>query len=153
MNILIISVGKKHSKQLEDAINDYSQRINHYVGLNWEYIKPSGLYEPEARKSESENIISRLNIHDEVWLLDERGKTLNSPEIANMLNEQIISSKKRLVIIIGGAYGVDECLRERANLVWSLSPLVFPHQLVRLILVEQLYRAYSILNGSKYHHQ
>lgn len=153
MNILIISVGKKHSKQLEDAINDYTGRVGRYTTINWEYIKPSGLDEPEARKLESDSIISRLNPNDAIWLLDERGKMISSPALANMLNEQISNSKKRLVIIIGGAYGVDDKLRGHANFVWSLSELVFPHQIVRLIAIEQMYRAYSILNGGKYHHQ
>lgn len=153
MNILVISVGKKHSPILVNAINDYSERLGHYVSLEWAFVSPSGKNESEACKIESERIKERLNTNDEVWLLDERGKMLSSITLAKKLDDQQNNSQKRLVIIIGGAYGIDDSLLQYVNFIWSLSDLVFPHQLVRLILVEQIYRGFSILNGSKYHHQ
>ena len=88
---------------------------------------------------------------DHVVLLDERGKNLSSPEVANHLQTQF-SGGRSVVLIIGGAYGVNQALTSRANLTWSLSRLVFPHQLVRLILAEQIYRAQEISGGRPYHH-
>ena len=85
-------------------------------------------------------------------LLDERGKALDSPGLARTL-QQPIDGARTVILIIGGAYGVDPSVHTRANLVWSLSPLVFPHQLVRLILAEQLYRAQEIASGRPYHHE
>ena len=84
-------------------------------------------------------------------LLDERGRNLSSPELSEILSQQFVNSRE-VVIIIGGAFGVSEEIRQKTNLVWSLSRLVFPHQLVRAILTEQIYRAQEIYNGGKYHH-
>lgn len=92
---------------------------------------------------------SRLTSDDFVILLDERGKNLSSPELSDLITEH---TDKHIVFIIGGAYGVTSDLRQKSNIVWSLSNLVFPHQLVRLILAEQLYRAQEIHRGSHYHH-
>lgn len=93
-----------------------------------------------------------LKPDDYVILLDERGKQFDSPALSAKLAD-IAAGARPVVIVIGGAYGVDERLLERADLIWSLSPLVFPHRLVRLILVEQLYRFQSIRAGQKYHHE
>ncbi|MFM9634934.1 23S rRNA (pseudouridine(1915)-N(3))-methyltransferase RlmH, partial [Streptomyces galilaeus] len=85
-------------------------------------------------------------------LLDERGKLLSSPELAQLLQQKANESTKRLLILIGGAFGVDETVNKRANYTISLSKLVFPHMLVRLIIAEQVYRACTILRNEKYHH-
>jgi len=116
------------------------------------FLPHSSLEGARARQEESERILSRLNTHDYVVLLDERGKMLDSPHLSALITERLNTSQQ-IVIIIGGAYGVDETIHSRANVIWSLSPLVFPHQLVRLILAEQLYRAQQIENGSAYHHE
>ena len=97
-------------------------------------------------------ILEKIKPSDFVILLDERGKNISSPELAKMLLNGFVNSQN-FVIIIGGAFGVSEELRKRANFVWSLSKLVFPHQIVRLILVEQIYRAQEISSGGKYHHE
>jgi len=151
MKILIISVGKKHDLDLADAINKYQDRISRQISLDWLIIAPSTLSENQARDAESKLISDKLGLDDEVWLLDERGQNINSPDISKKLENTSLSAK-RLVIIIGGAYGVNDGLRSRADFVWSLSNLVFPHQIVRLLLVEQLYRALEIKKGSGYHH-
>lgn len=93
--------------------------------------------------------MSRLKPHDFVILLDERGRNLNSPELSRLILDH---TDQHIVIIIGGAYGVTETLHRRADIVWSLSRLVFPHQLVRLMLAEQLYRTQEIARGGSYHH-
>ena len=115
-----------------------------------DYILPHSSFEGDrARQEESGRIFSRLNSDDFVILLDERGKNLSSPELSDLITEH---TDKHIVFIIGGAYGVTSDLRQKSNIVWSLSNLVFPHQLVRLILAEQLYRAQEIHRGSHYHH-
>jgi 23S rRNA (pseudouridine1915-N3)-methyltransferase len=104
-----------------------------------------------ARTDESKRLFQKLDDNDFVILLDERGKNIDSPSLSKILGEQIDRSKP-VVLIIGGAYGVDELITKRANFIWSLSALVFPHQLVRLILSEQLYRAQEIYYKRPYHH-
>lgn len=152
MKITIISVGKKNDSSLDTAIAEYSERLNRVIPTTWELIAPSGFDEQKARSHESATILTKIKPSDVVWLLDERGKQLTSPALAAQINVLQYQGVQRLVFVIGGAYGVDEALRERANFVLSLSELVFPHQLVRLLLAEQLYRATEINRGSGYHH-
>jgi 23S rRNA (pseudouridine1915-N3)-methyltransferase len=104
------------------------------------------------KKQEAKLILAQINTDDFLVLLDERGKQLSSPQLANFIQQRANESTKTIVFLIGGAFGVEGSVFERANFTWSLSPLVFPHMLVRLILSEQLYRACTILRGEKYHH-
>ena len=104
------------------------------------------------KQKEGETILNLLKKEDYLILLDERGKTLTSEGVANFIQQRANESEKQLVFLIGGAFGVSKAVFERADYVWSLSPLVFPHQLVRLILSEQIYRACSINRNEKYHH-
>jgi len=147
----IISVGKKHSSEVALGIETYSKRLQKPFDITWDVVAPSGLDEPKARDAESETILKRLKPDDYVILLDEKGRELTSPGLADHLSARLNHSKN-IVFIIGGAYGVNSVLLARADFVWSLSPLVFPHQLVRLILVEQIYRAQEITSGGHYHH-
>ena len=104
------------------------------------------------KKAEAVLIIQQLMQDDYLILLDERGQSFNSPGVAQLIQQRANESCKRLVFLIGGAFGVDETIFKRANTTWSLSKLVFPHMLVRLMLAEQIYRACSILRNEKYHH-
>lgn len=151
MPIKIISVGKKHESWVSEGIERYQKRLRAPFSAEWVLLPHSSLEGDRARQEESERILTRLHSDDYVILLDERGKQLDSPELATLLSTQLDSSKA-VVVIIGGAYGVDITVHERAHYTWSLSPLVFPHQLVRLILTEQLYRAQEISRGGAYHH-
>lgn len=152
MRITIISVGKKHDAAISAAIDDYSVRVNRSAKLTWEFIAPSGQSGDNARQEESAKILARCNSATAVWLLDEAGTQITSPELGQKLERAQNNSTEHLSIIIGGAFGVDENVHARADFIWSLSKLVFPHQIVRLLLVEQLYRAYEINRGSGYHH-
>ena len=152
MKICIVSIGKKHDPTLAAAIAEYEKRLGRVQSVEWQFISPSTLHSDAARKAESEKIMHLLKDSDIVWLLDERGEQVPSPALSAKLQVLKLHAVDRLVIIIGGAYGVDDRLRERSDWVWSLSKLVFPHQLVRLLLVEQLYRATEIEKGSGYHH-
>ena len=120
--------------------------------LSWDILPHSSFSEEKAREEETQRILAKIKPSDFVILLDERGKNISSPELAKMLSNGFVNSQN-FVIVIGGAFGVSEELRQRANFVWSLSKLVFPHQIVRLILVEQIYRAQEISSGGKYHHE
>lgn len=152
MSIKILAIGKKHESWVEEGILRYQKRLRKPFDVEWVLLPHSNYSDDRARQEESGRILNRLNDTDFVVLLDERGKNISSPALANLLYDQIAISKN-IVIIIGGAYGVDESIHKRANFVWSLSALVFPHQLVRLILAEQFYRAQEITNGNPYHHE
>lgn len=151
MSIRIIAIGKKHEAWVDEGISRYEKRLKRPFDDEWILLPHSSREGLAARQEESERLLVRLKPDDFVVLLDERGRLLNSPELASNLLKPLESSRQ-IVVIIGGAYGVDESIHQRANFVWSLSPLVFPHQLVRLILVEQLYRAQEITGGRPYHH-
>ncbi len=151
MPIRILCVGKKHESWVADGIERYQKRLQKPFMLEWVLLPHSAREGVAARQEESERILSRLPGDEYVILLDERGKLYDSPGLSALLLDPLQSSKN-VTIIIGGAYGVDDTVHARANVVWSLSPLVFPHQLVRLILVEQLYRAQEIAGGGPYHH-
>ena len=150
--ITIIAVGKRHEPWLVDGIARYEQRMIHAWQLQWKLLPASQCSSDAARREESQQILRALSPQAYVVLLDERGTMLDSPALSRSLHQPMAQGKS-LVLIIGGAYGVTEAVMERANLVWSLSRLVFPHQLVRLILAEQLYRAQQIAAGHPYHHQ
>lgn len=152
MSLHILVVGKKHESWVLEGIERYQKRLKAPFIPEWVLMAHSSFDGLKARQDESERILSRLDAYDFIVLLDERGKMLDSPAFADTLKEQLDRSAK-VVVIIGGAFGVMNELRNRAHLVWSLSSLVFPHQLVRLILTEQLYRAQQITLGGSYHHE
>ena len=152
MSITIVAVGKKHEDWIKEGMSRYEKRLRAPFSVEWVLLPHSSLEGERARQEESERILSRLKPTDVVVLLDERGRGLTSPGLSEYLTNEFVQSHS-VVMIIGGAYGVDESVHTRAQFVWSLSPLVFPHQLVRLILVEQLYRAQQIAAGGSYHHE
>ena len=156
MKILFISLGKSNEPYVEEGIKDFTGRISKYYPVNWQIIAPpkiaASLSETGLKKAEGLLILQHISQDDYLVLLDERGQSFDSPGIAQLIQQRGNESCKRLVFLIGGAYGVDEAIFKRANTTWSLSKLVFPHMLVRLILSEQIYRACSILRNEKYHH-
>ena len=148
----IIAIGKKHEKWVLNGIELFEKRLKKPFNLSWDILPHSNFAEEKAREEETHRILVKIKPSDFVILLDELGKNISSPELAKMLSNGFVNSQN-FVIVIGGAFGVSEELRQRANFVWSLSKLVFPHQIVRLILVEQIYRAQEISSGGKYHHE
>ncbi len=152
MTLKLLVVGKKHESWVSEGIERYQKRLKRPFDIEWVLLPHSAYEDLKARQDESERILLRLNANDFVILLDERGKTLDSPALSTLLTAKLDTSQP-VTLIIGGAYGVDETVHRRADFVWSLSPLVFPHQLVRLILIEQLYRAQEIAHGHPYHHE
>ncbi|MBB1551964.1 23S rRNA (pseudouridine(1915)-N(3))-methyltransferase RlmH [Candidatus Saccharibacteria bacterium] len=148
----IIAIGKKHEKWVMSGIELFEKRLKKPFDLKWDILPHSNFAEEKAREEETQRILAKIKPSDFVILLDERGKNISSPELSKILMNGFVNSQN-FVIVIGGAFGVADELRQRANFVWSLSKLVFPHQIVRLILVEQIYRAQEISSGGKYHHE
>jgi 23S rRNA (pseudouridine1915-N3)-methyltransferase len=156
MKIQFWSIGKPHESFVKEGIEIFTKRITHYYTAEWKIIpmpKNAGIMEPTMLKlKEGEVILECLQKDDYLILLDERGKTFTSEALANFIEQRAGESLKNVIFLIGGAYGVSDAVTQRANFKWSLSNLVFPHQLVRLILAEQIYRACSISRNEKYHH-
>ena len=139
------------------GVEEFTNRISKYYKVEWNIIpvpKNAGmLSEMDLKKKEGEMILGFLNKEDYLVALDEKGKQLSSEGLADFIQKRANESVKTIVFLIGGAFGLDDSVLQRANFKWSLSQLVFPHQLVRLILAEQVYRACTILRNEKYHHQ
>ena len=150
--IRIVAIGKKHESWVQEGIDRYQKRLRKPFDIEWVLLPHSSREGREARQEESEAIQKRLSADDYMVLLDERGMLLDSPALSRLL-VQSFSEKARVTVVIGGAYGVTDELREHADTVVSLSPMVFPHQLVRLIVTEQIYRADQISRGGPYHHE
>lgn len=156
MKIALWSVGKAHESYVKAGIEAFTKRLNHYYPAEWQII-PSPkhaamLSEADLKKREGETILSFLQKDDYLVALHEHGQQKTNEAIADFLQQRMNQSTRRIVFLIGGAYGMDDAVLQRAQMQWSLSKLVFPHQLVRLILAEQLYRACTIMRNEKYHH-
>jgi 23S rRNA (pseudouridine1915-N3)-methyltransferase len=165
MKLSLWSIGKNNEPYIKPGVQDFTHRISKYFKVEWNIIpvpKNAGmLSEMDLKKKEGETILqwlhkparlSRSGGDDYLVALDERGKQFDSERFAGFIQKRANESVKNLVFLIGGIYGLDEAVLKKANYVWSLSQLTFPHQLVRLILAEQLYRACTILKNEKYHH-
>ena len=157
MKIWLWSIGKAHESYVKEGIVDFTKRISRYFPVEWSIIpvpKNAGmLSEMDLKKKEGETVLQWLKQDDYLIALDEHGKQFSSEGLAEFLQERATASTKNLVFLIGGAFGLDAAVLKRAQLKWSLSQLTFPHQLVRLILAEQVYRACTILQNEKYHHK
>lgn len=150
--IKIICVGKKHDELFAAAIEHYEKRIRRLCTMEW-YICPHGQGDESAvRSEESLKILDKLPLSAFVVLFDERGKNFTNHNLAQYI-QNAQNSSRDIVIIIGGSYGVSDAVRARANYVLAFGSSVFPHQLIRIMVVEQLYRSLSLLAGSKYHHE
>ena len=145
----IICVGKVKEKFFVDAMNEYSKRISKYTKLEIIEI-PDESNESIAMKKEGEKILSKIKDNDYVVTLEIEGNDLNSLEFAQKIDNNF-NSNKNLTFVIGGSYGLDESVKSRSNYKISFSRLTFPHQLFRVILLEQIYRAYKINNHENYH--
>ncbi|MBP9765992.1 MAG: 23S rRNA (pseudouridine(1915)-N(3))-methyltransferase RlmH [Candidatus Pacebacteria bacterium] len=158
MKFQIITIGKKHDKDLENLILDFEKRIKKNFDLSWHILKSEDDKDKDVqKKKESEKILEflkkEISSNSFVILLDEKGKEKSTKELSNLFEEKMNRGIDKIIFIIGGAFGVEEKISEKANLILSLSKLVFPHQIVRLILIEQIYRCISILKNEKYHHE
>lgn len=157
MKLQFWSIGKAHDSYVKEGVAEFTKRISKYFPIEWTIIpvpKNAGmLSEMDLKKREGETILQWLKQDDYLIALDEHGKQLSSDGLSEFLQERASASTKTLVFLIGGAFGLDAAVLKRAQLKWSLSQLTFPHQLVRLILAEQVYRACTIIKNEKYHHK
>lgn len=150
--IRILAVGKKHEIWIEAGLKRYSKRLRAPWDIKWQLLSHSTKPTDQARSEESERLAKQLSTDDYVVLLDETGDQLDSPALTDIFERRFTNSQN-IVLVIGGACGVDQNLKNRSDKIISLSKLVFPHQLVRLLLVEQVYRCQEIARGGSYHHE
>lgn len=157
MKLWFWSIGKAHDSYVKEGIAEFTKRSSKYFSVEWNIIpvpKNAGmLSEMDLKKKEGETILQWLKPEDYLVALDEHGKQFSSEGLSQFLQERAMASTKNLVFLIGGAFGLDAAVLKRAQLKWSLSQLTFPHQLVRLVLAEQVYRACTIMQNEKYHHK
>lgn len=152
MAIRILAVGKRHESWVQPGIERYEKRLKKPFEVEWMLLPHSAREGDIARQEESERLLERIGSRDFVLLCDERGKQLDSPALSKLLQASL-DAARRIIIVIGGAYGINDQLQSRADFTLSFSPLVFPHQLVRLMVIEQVYRVQEIAAGRPYHHQ
>ena len=156
MKIELWVIGKTAFKYLDEGNAVYEKRLKHYVNFDLVVlpdIKNPPLSTEALKTKEGELILNKLTKDDCLILLDERGKQLSSMDFSKLIEQQQMSAVKRIVFQIGGAYGFSEAVYARANREISLSKMTFSHQMIRLFFVEQLYRAFTILKGEKYHNE
>ena len=157
MKIVLLAIGKTKEQYLIEGISKYQKRLNHYTQFELLEIpnikNANNLSDSELLRKEGKLIFQQLQPSDHLVLLDDKGKDFTSSKFAEKLQAWMLSSKKRLVFVVGGAYGFSEQVYQRGNEKLSLSKMTFSHQMVRLFFVEQIYRGYTILNNEPYHHE
>ena len=157
MTIELWSLGKENNKWMDEAITEYTKRINRYQAFkmvnidNTKINKNTPMEQLLAR--EADLITQKLTDRDLLIALDDKGKAFSSVQFAEKLNQTMNLSPQRIIFLIGGSYGIAQSLKEKSHFLLSLSTFTFPHQLVRLLFSEQLYRAFTILKNEKYHHE
>lgn len=157
MNIKLIAIGKTDNKSLQSLIDDYTKRLSFYIKFELEIIPDiknvKNLSEAQQKDKEGELILAKLSATDQLVLLDENGITFSSIEFSDYLQKKMNAGIKTVVFAIGGPYGFSEEIYKKAQGKISLSAMTFSHQMVRLFVIEQLYRGFTILKNEPYHHQ
>lgn len=157
MKVSLLLVGKTVNKHFVELIDEYAGRVKHYIGFEIvtipELKNTKSLSVDQQKQMEGELILKQLQSGDYVVLLDEHGKEFRSIEFSKYMEQKMLSVNKRLVFVIGGPYGFSQDVYGKANEKISLSKMTFSHQMIRLIFVEQLYRAMTIMKGEPYHHE
>jgi 23S rRNA (pseudouridine1915-N3)-methyltransferase len=157
MKLHLISVGKTKESYLRDGEDEYLKRLQKFGSLDWAIIpdfkRHSGMSSTQLADKEGRAILERIQAGDTVILLDERGKQFSSLDLSGWMEQQLMQTPKRLVFVIGGPYGFSSEVYARADSKLSLSKLTFSHQMVRMIFLEQLYRAFTIIHNQPYHHE
>jgi Uncharacterized conserved protein len=157
MKVTLLVIGKTDTGYLTDAIQEYQKRLSHYIPFELDVVaglkNTKNLSEEQQKEQEGELLLKQIQPGDYCVLLDDKGKEFTSLQFASYLEKKMHVINKRLVFIVGGPYGFSRKVYELANEKFSLSKLTFSHQMIRLIFVEQLYRAMTILNNEPYHHE
>lgn len=156
MKIVFYAMGKPHDNYVKAGIEEFTKRLQHYFPTEWNIVpspKNAALLNIELLKKKEAETITKLKQPGDKWiLLDETGKEISSVQLAEKMEQLAQQNCKRLVFLIGSAYGVHNSIKQNVDGVWSLSKLVFPHMLARLIVAEQVYRACTIIKKEAYHH-
>ena len=157
MTIKLLAIGKTDNKALLSLIEDYKKRLNFYIKFKFEIIpdlkKAKNLSEDQQKEKEGELLLKAINPNDVVVLLDENGKQFDSIAFSSYLQKYMNSGIKQLIFVIGGPYGFSESVYKQAKGKLSLSKMTFSHQMVRLFMIEQIYRGFTILKNEPYHHK
>ena len=157
MKITLLAIGKTDDHRLQSLIEDYVKRLGHYIKFSVDILPDiknvKNLSEAQQKEKEGDQFLNKFTNSDVVILLDEKGRSYDSVEFSNYLQKHMNSGIKHLIFVIGGPYGFSEAMYQRANGKLSLSNMTFSHQMVRLFVVEQLYRAFTILRNEPYHHR
>ena len=157
MQITLVAIGKTDKSELEELITVYEKRLKHYVKFQIDIIPDiknrKNLSETQQKDKEGELILAQLQPTDTLILLDEKGKQYSSMDFAQFLQKKMNSGIKNLVLVIGGPYGFSDAVHAKSSGKISLSKMTFSHQMVRLFIVEQIYRGFTILRNEPYHHQ
>ena len=156
MKIKLLAIGKTDDKNLQVLISTYEKRLKHYIKFEIEIIpdikNAKNLSQKEQKEKEGELILKKISPFDQLILLDEKGKEFNSMDFSKFLQKRMNSGIKQMVLVIGGPYGLSEKVYQKATGKISLSKMTFSHQMIRLFVVEQIYRAFTILKNEPYHH-
>ena len=157
MKIKLLAIGKTDNKALQSLMDEYQQRLKHYIRFELEIIQDiknvKNLSESQQKEKEGELILSKIQPTDELMLLDENGLEFTSVAFSNYLQKKMNAGTKQLVLVIGGPYGFSDAVYAKSQGKISLSKMTFSHQMIRVFIIEQLYRAYTILKNEPYHHQ
>ena len=157
MKIKLLAIGKTDDKNLSQLITIYQNRLKHYIKFELEIIpdlkNAKNLSEKQQKEKEGELILGKLQPTDQLVLLDDKGKHYTSIEFSQFLQKKMNSGIKQLVLVIGGPYGFSEDVYKKAKGKLSLSKMTFSHQMIRLFIVEQIYRGFTILKNEPYHHE
>ena len=156
MKIKLLAIGKTDDKNLQVLISTYEKRLKHYIKFEIEIIpdvkNAKNLSQKEQKEKEGELILKKISPFDQLILLDENGKEFSSMDFSKFLQKRMNSGIKQMVLVIGGPYGFSEKVYQKAAGKISLSKMTFSHQMIRLFVVEQIYRAFTILKNEPYHH-
>lgn len=157
MKIILLTVGKSTNSHLIKLQEEYQNRLKYYIPFEMTVVpelkNTKNLSVNEQQEKEADLILKQLENSDEIILLDEKGKQFTSVGFSEFISKKMLASHKRMVFVVGGPYGFSDRVYQRANGKVSLSAMTFSHQMIRVIFVEQLYRAMTILKGEPYHHE
>jgi 23S rRNA (pseudouridine1915-N3)-methyltransferase len=157
MKIKLLAIGKTDNKNLQALIEKYQSRLKHYINFQLEVIPDiknvKNLSQQQQKEKEGELILKKLAPTDQLVLLDGKGKEFRSIEFSTFLQKKMNSGIKQLVLVIGGPYGFSDAVYKKSQGKISLSKMTFSHQMIRLFVVEQIYRAFTILKNEPYHHE
>jgi len=157
MKIKVLLIGKTDDKNLQLLIDKYQKRLGHYIRFEIEVIpdikNAKNLSEKEQKEREGVLLLKKVGASDQLWLLDEKGKEFRSLEFSKFMQSKMSAGIKQFILVIGGPYGFSDEVYRKAMGKLSLSKMTFSHQMIRLFLVEQIYRAFTILKNEPYHHE